>query len=430
MKLFSTSASIDRELQPSPEMKDSVTAMEKIVGHNFKDKRLLEQALTHSSITYSPSYKRLKGLGQAALEIAMSRHLFLAYPNIDQGNLSKLRSANVNMVKFACAAVKHGFYGYLRHNSPPLDDKVGEFAKAVSEWNEKYETTLVYDGTIQPSHVLGDIVKSVAAAIYIDLNFDLDKLWMKFKPPLEPIITLERLSDHPVSVLCKLCEKHRKLVNIKGGRNYWHNLSTASVYVDGILVASASYKRMAIARLHAARKALSELSKTFGISSESVEVVAENEAIKNLNVLCDKKRIPRPTYEIEKESGPAHKTRYVSSAKIATPDGLLYTMGYEKPRKQDADNSAAALMIFGLLESNNIKEAADSKIGYFPSVLYRLWVMIRRVIGLLVLCFIQGTAVLVIFFIVVNLLKPTPPSPNLVKSTSYSEKKLCFCRSN
>ncbi|XP_018501437.2 ribonuclease 3-like protein 2 [Pyrus x bretschneideri] len=165
MKLFTTSASLNRELQPSPEMKDSVTAMEKIVGHNFKDKRLLEQALTHSSITYSPSYKRLKGLGQAALEIAMSRHLFLAYPNIDQGNLSKLCSANVNMVKFACAAVKHGFYGYLRHNAPALDDKVGEFAKAVSEWNEKYETTLVYDGTIQPSHVLGDIVKSVAAAI-------------------------------------------------------------------------------------------------------------------------------------------------------------------------------------------------------------------------------------------------------------------------
>lgn len=124
MKLFTTSASLNHELQPSPEMKDSVTAMQKIGGHNFKDNRLLEQALTHSSITYSPSYKRLKGLAQAALEIAMSRHLFLAYPNIDQGNLSKLRSANVNMVKFACAAVKHDFYGYLRHNSPSLDDKV------------------------------------------------------------------------------------------------------------------------------------------------------------------------------------------------------------------------------------------------------------------------------------------------------------------
>ncbi|KAM1952566.1 hypothetical protein ACFX15_007023 [Malus domestica] len=252
----------------------------------------------------------------------------------------------------------------------------------------------------------------------------------KFKPLLEPIITLERLSDHPVSVLCKLCHKHGKLVNIKGGRNYWHNLSTASVYVDGILVASASYKHMAIARLHAARKALFELSKTFGISSESVEVVTENEAIKNLNVLCDKKRIPRPTYEIEKEFGHAHKKRYVSSAKIATFDGVLYTMGYEKPRKQDADNSAVALMIFGLLETNNIEEAVDSKIGYFPSVLYRLWVMIRRVIELLLLCFIEGIAVLVTFFIVVNLVKPTPPSANLVNLTSSSGKKLCFCRSN
>ncbi|XP_048420223.1 uncharacterized protein LOC125468472 isoform X2 [Pyrus x bretschneideri] len=178
MKLFTISASLDRELQPSPEMKDSVTAMEKIVGHNFKNKRLLEEALTHSSITYFPSYKRLAVLGDAALGLAMSNHLFLAYPNMDQCNFTELRSANVSRGKFACAAVKHGFYGCLRHRSPALDNEVREFAREVSIWNGKNEPTLVYDGAIQPSRVLAEIVEAVAAAVYIDLNFDLDKLWM------------------------------------------------------------------------------------------------------------------------------------------------------------------------------------------------------------------------------------------------------------
>ncbi|CAN6557811.1 unnamed protein product [Malus baccata var. baccata] len=403
MKLFTKSASLDRKLQPSPEMKGKVMAMEKIVGHNFKNKRLLEEALTHSSITCSPSYKRLAVLGDAALELAMSNHLFLAYPNMDQGNFSKLRSANVNNVKFALAAVKHGFYGCLNHKSPPLNDEVGKFDKAVSVWKGKYETTLVYDGTIQPSHVLGDIVESVAAATYIDLNFDLDKLWMKFKHLLEPIITLEGLSDHPVSVLYKLCQKHGKFLKIKENINDTKNLSIASVYVDGILIASDSYKHMAIARLHAARKALPELSKTFGISSESVEVAAENEAKQNLNVLCDKKRIPRPTYNIEKVSGPAHEKRFVSSVEIATLE--LKMMGDERSTIKDAENSAAALMIVGLLQSDamtNTKEAANSRIGYFPAVLYRLWVMIRWLTRLLVLCF-KGISLLVIFFTVVKL---------------------------
>ncbi|XP_048420221.1 ribonuclease 3-like protein 2 [Pyrus x bretschneideri] len=403
MKLFTKSASLDRNLQPSPEMKDKVMAMEKIVGHNFKNKRLLEEALTHSSITCSPSYKRLAVLGDATLELAMSNHLFLAYPNMDQDNFTNLRSANVNNVKFALAAVKHGFYGCLNQKSSALDDEVGEFAKAVSEWNEKYEMTLVYDGTIQPNHVLGDIVESVAAAIYIDLNFDLDKLWMKFKHLLEPIITLEGLLDHPVSVLYKLCQTHGKFVKIKGDINDTENLSIASVYVDGILIASASYKHMAIARLHAARKALPELSKTFGISSELVDVAAENEAKQNLNVLCDEKRIPRPTYNKEKESGPVHEKRFVSSVEISTLE--LKMMGDERSRIKDAENSAAALMILGLLQSDamtNTKEAANSRIGYFPSVLYRLWVMIRWVTRLLVFCF-KGVSLLVIFFTVVEL---------------------------
>ncbi|TQD78106.1 hypothetical protein C1H46_036336 [Malus baccata] len=395
MTLFSnTSASLDRELPPSPEMKDKVTAMEKIVGHNFKNKRLLEEALTHPSVTNFPSYERLAVLGDAALGMAMSKHLFLLYPDMNQGNFTKLRSTNVSTMKFARAAVKHGFDHCLLRNSPALDIQVREFANAVS--NEEDETDLLYGGTIQPNHALADIVESVAAAIYIDLEFDLDKLWKTYKHLLEPIVTLEDLPDHPVSKLFKLCQKHGKLVETKEARDDAKNISISYVYVDGNPFASASGKNISIAKRRAASEALSKLSE-FGISYGSFEVVAENEAKKNLKELCEKKRIRKPTYRVVKEFGPAHEKRFVSSVEIETLDGVLYKTGDERPRKRYAENSAASLMIIMM----NTKEAAKIKGGYFPSVLYKLWVMVRWVIRLLVFCF-TGIILLVIFFAVVG----------------------------
>lgn len=53
--------------------------------------------------------------------------------------------------------------------------QVREFTEAVSGEDE---TPLVYGGPVKAPKILADIVESVAAAIYVDLNFDLEKLWM------------------------------------------------------------------------------------------------------------------------------------------------------------------------------------------------------------------------------------------------------------
>jgi dsRNA-specific ribonuclease len=37
---------------------------------------------------------------------------------------------------------------------------------------------VVYGGSIKAPKILADIVESVAAAIYVDVNFDLQKLWV------------------------------------------------------------------------------------------------------------------------------------------------------------------------------------------------------------------------------------------------------------
>lgn len=115
---------------------------------------------------------------------------------------------------------------------------------------------------------------------------------------MEPIVTLEDLLEHPVSKLFKLCQKHGKLVETKEEINDAKNISISYVYVNGKLIASAPGKNIPIAKRRAASEALSKLPE-FGISHGSFEVVAENEAKKNLKELCEKKKIRKPTYRYE-----------------------------------------------------------------------------------------------------------------------------------
>lgn len=106
------------------EMAASVMAVENLLSYRFKQKKLVEEALTHPSCIESSSYQRLEFVGDAALGLAVSNYFFLNYPNLDPGKLSLLRSANISTEKLARVAVRHRLYHYLRHNVPALDEKV------------------------------------------------------------------------------------------------------------------------------------------------------------------------------------------------------------------------------------------------------------------------------------------------------------------
>lgn len=43
---------------------------------------------------------------------------------------------------------------------------------------EQEDETVVYGGAMKAPKVLADIVESVAAAVYVDCNFDLKTLWL------------------------------------------------------------------------------------------------------------------------------------------------------------------------------------------------------------------------------------------------------------
>lgn len=339
-------------------MEASVFAVEKILNYKFKNKRLLEEALTHSSYTNSASYQRMEFLGDAALGLALSNYVYLAYPQLDPGHLSLLRAANISTEKLARVAIKHGLYRFVRHNATALDDKVKEFSDAVS--GEDNDDALVYGGSIKAPKILADIVESVAAAVYVDVDFDLQTFWVIFRGILEPIVTLEDLQQQPqpVTMLFERCQKQGKNVDIK----HWKNeaKSIASVYVDGQFIASSSSEQKEIAKLNAAKGALLKLSNSFPTNLNNVSLLDifdgssfEIEGAKQkLHELCGKKKWPKPNYNIENDMGPPHEKKFVCSVQIATVDGILYVTGDERTRVKDAENSAASSMIRALQDTD------------------------------------------------------------------------------
>ncbi|XP_042008831.1 ribonuclease 3-like protein 2 isoform X2 [Salvia splendens] len=113
------------EVEEISDIEASVGAVENLLGYCFKQKKLLEEALTHSSCADSPSasYQRLEFVGVAALGLAVANFVYLYYPGLDPGKLSLLRSANTSTEKLARVAVRHRLYKYVRHNAAVLDER-------------------------------------------------------------------------------------------------------------------------------------------------------------------------------------------------------------------------------------------------------------------------------------------------------------------
>lgn len=75
--------------------------LEERIGYRFRDRKLLRQALTHSSyanemkINKFENYERLEFLGDAALELVSSDFLFRERKEMTEGQLTKLRASIV-----------------------------------------------------------------------------------------------------------------------------------------------------------------------------------------------------------------------------------------------------------------------------------------------------------------------------------------------
>ena len=100
------------------QMKD-LKELEKKIGYTFRNKALFRQALTHSSYANEHKHEglkdneRLEFLGDAVLEIISSEFLFHNYPEMAEGEMTKLRASIVCEPTLAMCAKEIGLEKHL-----------------------------------------------------------------------------------------------------------------------------------------------------------------------------------------------------------------------------------------------------------------------------------------------------------------------------
>lgn len=98
-----------------------LAALQQLLGVSFNDLSLLEQVLVHSSyVNENPgvaptSNERLEFLGDAILGFIVAEELYQRFPNLSEGEMTKLRSALVRQAALSrmAKAINLGNYLYL-----------------------------------------------------------------------------------------------------------------------------------------------------------------------------------------------------------------------------------------------------------------------------------------------------------------------------
>lgn len=81
-------------------MSNNIQSLEKSLGYEFKDKKLITEALTHKSFKKQYDNERLEFLGDAVLDLIVGEYLYKKFSKSAEGNLSKIRASLVNETGF------------------------------------------------------------------------------------------------------------------------------------------------------------------------------------------------------------------------------------------------------------------------------------------------------------------------------------------
>ena len=122
--------------------------LEQALGHAFADPALLQTALTHRSHS-TPHNERFEFLGDSILNGVIARQLFDRFPDLPEGDLSRLRA---NLVR---------------------QDSLHQLASslALGKFLRLGEGELKSGGAQRPS-ILADALEALIGAIYLDADMD------------------------------------------------------------------------------------------------------------------------------------------------------------------------------------------------------------------------------------------------------------------
>lgn len=217
--------------------------LEQFFNLDFKNPKLLQTALTHSSYANEhncESNERLEFMGDAVLDVMMGRYLYDKYPKFNEGNLTKTRAKNV------------------------CESALVEYAKAcdlkqyllLGKGEEK-------SGGRDRSALQADAFEALIGAVYMDRGFEeCYKIFDKVVVPLIEENKVDNFVDYK-SYLQELVQSDKRSLEyrIVDEIGPSHNKTFVTrVYMDQILMGEGTGKTKKEAEQNAAEMALKKLA--------------------------------------------------------------------------------------------------------------------------------------------------------------------------
>jgi|SRR5690625_702807 len=213
---------------------------------NFNDQALLKQAFIHSSYANEHQYKniqdneRLEFLGDAVLELSVSKYIYTEYIAMPEGEMTRLRAALVCEPSLAKIAKEIGFGNYI----------------ILGKGEDR-------SGGRQRISILADVFEAFLGALYIDQGLNaVDRFLMKYMFPRIKNGAYSHAMDYK-SKLQEILQQHIRATATyrdlsKSGPA--HNRTfTVGVYIKKDLLATGQGKSKKIAEQNAAEQALDRI---------------------------------------------------------------------------------------------------------------------------------------------------------------------------
>ncbi len=217
--------------------------LEKKIKYTFNDKKLLRNALCHSSYSNErkneniSSNERLEFLGDSVLSIIASEYLYRSFPERTEGELSNIRREIVDGAALASFSrkIELGKYMFLGN---------GEEKSGGRDRNSNLE----------------DAFEALAAAIYLDGGLECaKKFFLPFiNDEVENIFAAHKFND-PKSLLQEIVQQNGEMVRYEkiGESGPDHDKRfTCVVKVNSNILGTGEGKRIQEAEMNAARDAL------------------------------------------------------------------------------------------------------------------------------------------------------------------------------
>ena len=149
-----------------------LSELERVLGHEFGDKEILQRAMRHASISDSrlESNERLEFLGDSVLGLIACERIYEKFPSLLEGEMTKIKSSVVSRKACARIADQLGLERFMQ---------VGKGMQSAGDL---------------PRSLGAAALEAVIAAIYADAGLDRARTFLT--PLIDPVIDAAARSGH------------------------------------------------------------------------------------------------------------------------------------------------------------------------------------------------------------------------------------------